>query len=230
MRRITIAHRIVLRDDTARLHRIGHNPMIVDGQMNDMRCLRGRLHQALGNCPSKAQIARYFGGNQRRACRACCSRIDHRRQRRVIDCDALGGVERLLAALRDDQRHRLADIAYLAGGEQRLRREAERLAGLRIRINIREQRLELVGLSFRRGQHCQHAGHRPRRLQLDALDARVRVRRAQHHRMRQTVEDEIVEIAAPSGQKPLVLAALWRGADAGMGHCHRSRLSVIARR
>jgi len=41
----------------------------------------------------------------------------------------LGGVERLRAGLGDNQRHRLARIADLARGQQRLRREGEPLAG-----------------------------------------------------------------------------------------------------
>ena len=80
--------------------------------------------------PFEAQIAR----NARRQLRCtggARGRSDrHRRQRRVIDRNPLGGVQRQVAGLGDDQRHRLADIADRALGQQRLRREGERLAGL----------------------------------------------------------------------------------------------------
>ena len=56
-------------------------------------------------------------------------RIGDGRQRRVIDRDRLGGIERGLAGFGDDQRDRLAGVAHFFPGEQRLRRKREILAG-----------------------------------------------------------------------------------------------------
>ena len=56
-------------------------------------------------------------------------RIGDGRQRRVVDDNRLGGIERGLARLGDDQRDRLAGVAHLFPGEQRLRRKGEILAG-----------------------------------------------------------------------------------------------------
>ncbi len=125
--RVAAGCRIVETDNAARLDRVGDDSMVVDCQTNDMRSLRRRRHRGiarLSSHPGEAQIARRFGGNLRRPRRACCSRVDDRRQRVVIDRDMLGGIDRLLARFGDDQRYRLADIAHLAVGEERLRREA----------------------------------------------------------------------------------------------------------
>ena len=50
---------------------------------------------------------------------------------------------------------------------------------------------------------------------IDAFDARMRVGRAQHYCMRQTVKGEIVEIAAPAGNEAQILPALRLVADDG---------------
>ena len=49
----------------------------------------------------------------------------------------------------------------------------------------------------------------------------MRVRRAQHDRMRQPVKGEIVEIAAAPGQETRILAPLGRVADHRAQHRHR---------
>ena len=48
-------------------------------------------------------------------------RIEHRGERRIIDLDQLGGILGDIAALGDDERHRLADIAHALDGERPLR-------------------------------------------------------------------------------------------------------------
>jgi hypothetical protein len=50
----------------------------------------------------------------------------------------LGGIKRVLDALGDNQRDRLADIADLAVSQQRLRCEGELVAGLRIGVDGRQ--------------------------------------------------------------------------------------------
>ncbi len=129
--RIAAGCPIVESDDATRLHRIGHNAMVVDAQTNNVR-RRRRGSASLSRHPGEAQIARRFGGNLRRPRGARCSRIDDRRQRRVIDHHMFGGVERRVAAGGDDERHRLPDIAHLVRRQERLRRKRERLAGLGI--------------------------------------------------------------------------------------------------
>ena len=114
--RVPAAIRIPKPNDAARLHRVGDDPVIVEIEFDEM-CRGGKsgsYRSAVAGSPIEAEIARHFGRNLGRSRRTggCSGR--HRRQRAIVDHDLLGGVERLRAALGDNQRDRLADIADLA--------------------------------------------------------------------------------------------------------------------
>ena len=132
----------------------------------------------------------------------------------------LGRIERLRTGLGDDQRDRLADIADLASRQYRLRRKGKRLPGLHIGFRRRAQRLQPVGPRIFGSQQREHPRRRPRRLAVDALDPRMRMRRAQHDRLHQTLEGEIVEIAPTAGDEPQILAALRCIANDRARRCH----------
>jgi hypothetical protein len=57
-------------------------------------------------------------------------RIDHGRQRLVIDLHCVGGITRLRLGLRDHHRDCVADVIDLAVGERRMRRHLHRRAVL----------------------------------------------------------------------------------------------------
>ena len=94
--------------------------------------------------------------------RASAARGD-RRQRRPVDRDVLGGIERLGARLGDDQRDRLADVAHLVAGQQRLRRKGERLAGLHVGFHRGTHRLQPIGVGHprRSAPQARPASHGP---------------------------------------------------------------------
>ena len=215
MSRVTAGRRIVRADDAARLHRVGDDAVIVERQAHDMRRL-GEGGIGRGNVavtPVQAEIARRLVGDERRVDgkRRCGRR--HRRKRRVIDRDQLGGILCLLSILGDDKRHRLADMAHLVAGQQRLRLEQEWLAGNRVGLGAGAQRRQTVVGGLRGGQCRQHAWRGAGCGSVDARDPRVRVWRAQHHRMREAVERDVVEVAAAPGDEAQILAPLGRVAD-----------------
>jgi hypothetical protein len=99
-----------------------------------MRCCRegGVDPGSVADAPIETDIARNLGRNLRRPRCASGGGGRDRGQWSIVHRHLFGGVEGLGAGLGDDQRDRLADIADLAGGQQRLSREGERLAGLNI--------------------------------------------------------------------------------------------------
>ena len=115
---------------------------------------------------------------------------------------------------RSNQCDRFADIAYLVISQERLRDEGEGISGLGIGLNVGQERLQSIGTGIGRYQHRQDARHRFRRRRVYPIDFGVRVGRAQHNRMRQAIEGEVVEIAALPGQEPQILAPFGRVADA----------------
>ena len=95
-------------------------------------------------------------------------RIDHRFERLIVDLHQLGGVLGDIAALGDDQRHRLADIAHALDRQRPL---------LHRRLHRREERIgELADLLA--GDDGPDAVMRQRARRIDADDFGMRVRRA----------------------------------------------------
>ena len=217
VRGVAAGRRIAEGDNAARLHRIGDDAVVGDIERDGVRRAGegSRDRSVIAGMPFEAQIAQRLGRQLRRVGRPRRGSRGYRSKRRVIVRNPLGGIERLLAALGDDQRDRLANIADLALGQERLRREGEGLAGHRVGVDIGQQRLEAVGAHIVRGQDRQYPRHRHRRGGVDRPDLGMRVLRAQHHGVRDAVERQVVEIAAASSQKPQILAPLRRIADPG---------------
>ena len=97
--------------------------------------------------------------------------VEDVRQRVVLDLDELGRVAGELARPRDDGRHRLADVAHPPDGERVV---------LDVRAGRRRELEERVGedRDLVAGQRPVDAVELERLRDVDGLDARVRVRRA----------------------------------------------------
>src|ERR1700730_18397010 len=77
---------------------------------------------------------------------------------------------------------------------------------------------ELVRCSISAGQHREHAGCRCCRCRLDALQACMGMRRAQHIAIGLARQVVVADIAPAAGEKARILAAPDRLADAEFGH------------
>ena len=118
-------------------------------------------------------------------------------------------VERLRVSLRHDQRHGLPGKAHLVGGQKRLGREGEGLAGLHVRLGIGAKRLQPVDCGVGCGKDGEHARSRVGRARIDRADQRMCMRRAQNDGMGQPLELQVVEIGALAGDEACVLAPSW---------------------
>ena len=151
-------------------------------------------------------------------------RRDHDRQRLVLDLDQVGRVLGDVSVLRDHECDRLAGVAH------DLRSEATLGAAVG-EVGMRDQDGE-VGVAERQvGGHVYslHAGHRPRRADVDRLDAGVRERRANEHRLQRTLIDVVGEVAAPA-QQPVVFDALHPRPEPTRRHLDSSAARCTARR
>ena len=175
--------------------------MIVEIELDDMRRGRERRVDRGGRrCANRSRDCPAPRAKSRARPGARGGGRGHRGQRRVIDRDLFGGVERLRAGLGDDQRDRLADIADLALGQQRLRRESEWLAGLHIGFGRRPQRLQPVG---RASSAVSTASTPGRRAPLPVSIAPIRACACGERSTTacaRPFEDEVVEIAAAAGR------------------------------
>ena len=117
------------------------------------------------------------------------ARVRDGRQRLVVDLDALGGVLGQRARLADHGGDRLAGVAHLARGQQRVRLGRDGQTGRRVDLRRREP--AQVG----RGQ--QRPAHR--------ADPGVGVRRAHEGHVRQPVDAHVIQELGASCQNPRVL-------------------------
>src|SRR6266513_2211760 len=125
------------------------------------------------------------------------------------------------AALRDDHRDDLADVARAVAAEGELRRlaEVERDGGGEARRRGAEERQRLqpareVGVREDGGD----PGQRLRRRGVDPRDAGVGVGRADERRVKHGGERHVVDEPALAAQKPRVLAPLHRRAEVLRAH------------
>ena len=130
--------------------------------------------------------------------------VDHRRQRLVLDLDQFGGVARLLHRFGDHEGDALADRAHLVGGEDRPQR-AKALRAAHVFGHRRRQAAELVGDDIGAGEHGKHAVGGFGLGGIDALDARVGMRRHHHHAVALMRQVDVVDIAAAAGDEARVL-------------------------
>jgi hypothetical protein len=141
----------------------------------------------------------------------------HRRQFVHLDDDALGGVLGPVGVVGEHHRERLADVAHPATPEQRLPVRHELLDPIVAKIDGGHIGEVLAG------PDRDHAGRGQRIGNIDALDASMRQRRAQHAHMKLTCERHVGgEQAAPAHQRR-VLDARDGGTDNALlsGLLHR---------
>ena len=112
-------------------------------------------------------------------------------------------------------------MAGLVGRQQQVRADEDLAAAGGVQLHVvfgLRQRIvrnggEPVGAAIGAGEHAEHARHRLGARRIDAENARMRMRRAHHHRIGLALEAEIVAEAAASGGEPLVFLAGDRLAD-----------------
>ena len=163
---------------------------------------------------------------RRRAGGASGPRVGHPRQRLIIDDNGFRGVERLRLALRHHHGDALADVAGLVGRQQMMRTDEDlgpagpgqlEVGPGRGQRAVRNWR-ETVGEAIRAGEYSEHAGHGAGGSRVDAQDAGVRVRRADHRRMGLALDGKIVGETALAGHQALIFPPAQRLADGTEWH------------
>ena len=128
----------------------------------------------------------------------------------IIHHHRLGRILARIDGFSQNHRHRLADEAHA------IRRE-QRTIGLRRRTAVRPRKADAAGdrrhiRQVRGGEYRHHARHRARRTDIDAADRRMRMMRADQHRVQHARRVRIGAVIAPAGQQPHILAPTHRSA------------------
>ena len=143
--------------------------------------------------------------------RECGEAVDHGVERLVVDLDQLGRLARGLGAVGHDEGHRIADMAHAAIGQRRPRRHDHRLHRRQAR-HVAQPLGRKVGM----GVDGTHAGERRRRRNVDPLDERMGMRRAQHVAVQAICNRDVIDVAAAARQEPRILEPAQRLAIIGL--------------
>ena len=147
--------------------------------------------------------------DERRAVGERRLRIGHGRQRLVLDLDELGGVLGRGAAGRDDDRDAVADVARLVRRERQVQR---RLRVLGRQPRARQAAVPLLG-EVVAGPGGDHVRVRKGRRDVDAADARVRVRAAHDGEVDHAGQAHVVDPLRLAADERQIFLALDRDAD-----------------
>ena len=170
------------------------------------------------------QIARRLVPQQRRLRAKRRHPVNHRRQLPVRHRDPLGGVARLVDSVRDDERHRVADVTHPGKRQCTARRRDDRRD--RGHLGDARQGADAVGLEIGGGEDAAHPRHRAGRRGIDAVDRGMSVGRAQHDGVELTGHADVVDIAPVPGEEPRVFETAQRTPD--MAPIHPPHLKPCA--
>jgi hypothetical protein len=210
----------VLRNDAAAFHGNGAIAVMMEAALELVRgaCKRG-LGVALAHGEGANEVAGELVMDNGRALAQCRLGINHRgqwievcgHQRRCI----LGGV----AAFGQHHRDRLADVANLVMGEQRLLRIDDivphvlRPFSRQRELRVRHRRQQACKIGAAQGKGDAGAGRGAR--EIDGADARMRERAAHERRVQHVRQIEIGNEMPAAGEQAAILAAQERAPDEG---------------
>ena len=192
------------RERRARLHRVRNQPLLDDALLDDEVGLRERrVDVAAADRPVERFVVRNIRMQLRRARFVRRHRIDDRGQRLVVDVDELERVVRLIRRFGDDDADDVADVADEVARAAAVCRHLQVRVGQQPRARHRLQRV-----NFRAGEDGDDAGRALRARRVDACDARVCMRAAQHRGVHHVGQREIVGVGRRARDEPRIFAAL----------------------
>jgi hypothetical protein len=219
---------IVFRNRRARLHRVGHQPVVGDVHRNDIgRGLKGVASgRFVADTPVINDVAGRFG--MKLWSTGCDGRTNVRCGRKLFvnNLDSLCCVARLIAGFRDHDGDRVSDKADSFGRHGRPRAHFHRRAVLGMDHPAADEISDLVVDELLAGQHIDHAWHLHGGCDVDAFDFCVGVRAADERRIGHAVKADVVGVFALAGDETLVFLA--HNASANTFNTHNLDLSIRA--
>ena len=190
---------VVAGEHRARLDRHAAAAVLPELILEDMRGVgEGGIDVAVSKLERRQHIGAERGVGPRRAVLDRVAAVADRRQRVVMHGDRGGGILGNVARVGDHHRDRLADIIDF-GARQRVlgAQRRDRRIGQQHRHRFAAHRIrQILG-----GDDGVDAGYRQRRLGVDAVHARVRIRRADEAGVQHAGHFHVVDETAAAGQQ-----------------------------
>src|SRR5690554_6213000 len=112
----------------------------------------------------------------------------------------------------------VADVADLLRSQGRMRAHLHRRAVFRMNHPAADQSADLVGGEVLAGEDAENARRAARGTQVDVLDDRMGVRRADEDRIGLARPADVIDVLPSARDEAEILAAPYRSADARAGH------------
>ena len=177
---------------------------------------RGRLRIAMLDAEGDVLLAP--APHQRRAVDDRALGVGDRRQRLPVDLDRFGCVLRGVERIGNDEGHRIADEARLVPGEHGEFRHPHFFLVLRLDLAEAGKRREIGDIGG--GENEADARLLLRGLRVGDAKARMRMGRAQNHRVERAVGGMVGDVAAGAADESVVLFARERPAETELGWTH----------
>ncbi len=207
--RVVLLGGVVDAERRARLDRVRDQAVVDDVELGDVLRLGDRHVDggAIADLPIVDQVVGRLRVKLRCVRLQRFRGIDDGGQLLPVDGDRIGGVARLAARPRHDDRDGLADIAHRVGGERRIGAHIHGASVLRRDRPTADQVADAVSGELRAGEHLDHARHLGRGGGVDLADLGVRVRRANERPVAHARHAHVVGVAAAAGDEALVFLA-----------------------
>jgi hypothetical protein len=167
-------------DRRPRLDRCRHEAVVDELDLGDVGRRGKSRSDGLPVSPLKpeTEVSRRLVPDRRRVGQQRRCSLGDRVERPVFDRDPLGGVTRLIARLRDNQRHRITDMTHPPARQRITRRHDHRID----RTDLRDagKGTDTVRPQIAIGEDPEDPAPLPRRRGVDPLDRGMRMRRPQH--------------------------------------------------
>ena len=193
-------------DGAARLHAGGGHAVDHEAMLDDLVGL-GEGGIGLGLVAfemHEADVVRAVVPNQRRARLDRFLGGDDRGQRLVVDLDQLGRVGGLMRRFGHHERDIVADPADAVARQRAVARLIEGRAVTPLRAGRHREIAEAGIVPVLAGEHGEHAGCGLGLGDIDALDARMRVRRAQHVARHGAGKHHVADVVALAPDQPRI--------------------------
>ena len=230
--RVAPARRIECGDDGARLHVVADKPVVDDRDLGDLRGggKSGVGRRLVTERELEGDVCAPLRPDERRVRVERAGRIDHRRQRIVIDVDQLGRRFRAVQVVRNHIGDGVADMPHDLAAQHRIERLLDR--GLRVGFGEAWHQPEIAHIGRRPDK--MHAGSPARGGEVANLYARMAGGGAQHIGDERSLRRDIRRIASLPADQRAVLDAARRRAHSELErsvfvHCKSSWGSKWAR-
>ncbi len=213
IQRVVVGSPVVRADHRARLHRVGHEPVVGQIQLGDMGGTgeSGIDLSFVTKGPFVAAVVRC--GIMKGSCLDGVGHPDDSAEHVVVHFDQLGSVFGLLQRLGHDHGHVVAHITHFALRKNRMRRLLHRRAVGAGNQPAAGQTIDLVGRHISAHKHIQNPGRGFGGRGVDADNVGVGMWRPHEHRIALRGQRDVIGVLPASGEETVVFLATNRSAD-----------------